>query len=296
MINSMRRCLVVSAALVVGLCATGLASAGGAGPNPNVSLRIAFEGSAVTTLHYTLSCEPVSGTLARAADACAAMAANPNMVLGEPEPPSESPRPLSAISCPAPNEVIEITGTFHGTAVDTTAADTCSAARTLSLWTPFLPSQRYLRETRVDSGVEAVQIGQTRASVRALLGAPTVRDSSADVYKNGSALQVHLAVPVEFVVSYDARHRVATLISNDLPAINGRWDVTRNPHPPSPLVHWRTVRCAGRRSFADHALARNRVTTIVWPSADHPTAIVTSEPFAACRLARATELAPLPIS
>jgi hypothetical protein len=295
MIIPMRRCFVVSAALFVSLFSTGLASAGGAGTTPNVSLRIAFTSRPLTTLHYTLACEPTSGTMARADAACAAIAVDPNMVLGEPERPSESPRPLKAISCPAPSEIVEITGTFHGTPVHTTSTDTCSAAPIVPLWTPFLPSRRYLRETRVDSGVEALQIGQTRASVRALLGPPTAHHRSADVYQTGAVLQVHLGVPVVLVVSYDAHHRVATLISNDLPAINGRWDVTRNPHPPSPLVDWRTARCAGRRSLADHPLAGHRVTTIVWPSADHPTVIVTSEPSAACRLARATEQAPLPL-
>jgi hypothetical protein len=295
MILAMRRGLIVLTCLALATAAASTAGANGTGSTPGVSLNLTFS-TRELPLHYTLNCEPTSGSLPGAARACAAIAANPEMVLGVPEPPVEGPRPLkAAFACPAPSETLEITGTFHGTPVHTTAGDTCFGGRTLALWTSFFPSPVYLREVRVDRGLQALQLGQTHASAAALLGPPTSHAGAASVYKTGTVLQVHAGVPVIFAVAYNTHHRVATLISNDLPSVDGRWDLTRNPHPPSPLTHWRTVSCAGRRSLADHPLRAHRATTIVWPSADHPTAIVTSEPFVACRLAAATEQAPLPL-
>jgi hypothetical protein len=299
-IASMRRAPIVVVALAVVALLAGTASGAASGSAPaGVALRLTLR-TRVLALHYTLRCEPTSGSLARAAQACGAIAANPNMVLGEPEPPHEGPVPLAApvrIACPAPDETLELSGSFHGSPVTTTAADTCFGGRTLSRWTPFLPTPVYLHEVRVDQGLEPLQLGQRQASAASLLGPPSTGVGAANVYRalGGGVLQVHAGVPIIFAVAYDAHHRVATLIANDLPPVDDRWDLTRNPHPPSPLTRWHRVTCAGRRSLADHELSENRATTIVWPSADHPTAIVTNEPRTACRLAAATEQAPLPL-
>lgn len=285
--SAMRRVTTGLVVLIVAVFATTSAS----GAKDGLALYITFSVRSRLPLHYTLGCEPAAfGTLANAAAACTAIAADPKMVRGEPPPPFE----VASTPCPPPFETLEIKGTFRGMPVDTRTDDSCSTYHLLTLWKPFLPTPAYLGELRVDQGLEALQLGQTHAAVSALLGAPTAHAGGAAIYKDGTAITFHVPVPFAVAVAYDTHGRIATLISDGLPQVDGRWDLTPKPTPPSPLTHWHHVICAGRHSLADHPLANHASTTIVWPAVDHATAIVTSEPVAACRLAKATEQAPLP--
>ena len=237
-------------------------------------------------LHYTLRCDPASGTLPRAEAACAAIARAPIMVHGEPpEPPGTAIR-----SCPPPRETIQVTGTYEGAPATAYGDDTCGAWHVLDDWQPFLPSAESLEVVRVNRGAGPLRLGEHRSTVRSLLGAPTKTISGADVYVNeGAALsvpansgQISGMIREMFAVGYGRHGNVTTIISN--------WLVNTGPERSSPLLsHPHRVHCAGRTSAASRALDAPGPTTILWPSAGYTTVIVTRASGAACRLARASE-------
>jgi hypothetical protein len=173
----------------------------------------------------------------------------------------------------------------------------CGGERVLQDWQPFLPSSEYLDEIRVDKGMGPLQLGERRASVRSLLGAPSETISGVDVYvSEGSsigavtpAVRVGGFVREMFAVGYGRHGGVATIISNWLAVTSGRWRTTASAPASWSLPHLRGVVCAGRRSLASRALNTRGPTTILWPSAGNSTVIVTSASTSACRLARATE-------
>jgi hypothetical protein len=273
--------VVTLAACVVAHGSDALAREAGR-PAPHVavatSLQIAYS-TPDFTLHYTLRCDPTSGTLARAAAACAAIAHDPIMVHGEPpQPPGMAVR-----SCPAPRETVEVAGTYNGAPAAADGADSCGGGKVLLDWQPYLPSAKTLHEVLPDRGVGPLRLGEPRAAVRALLGAPSKTISGADVYvKENRAIyavttsgKVAGFVHEMFAVGYGRPGTVTTIVANWLAA--------------GPLSHPRRVVCAGRHSLASHALDARGATTIRWPSGGNSTVIVTSASTAACHIARATE-------
>jgi uncharacterized Zn-binding protein involved in type VI secretion len=265
-----------------------VALAGQGNPNPPrtavaTSLHITYT-TRDFALHYTLRCDPASGTLAHPATACAAIAHHPIMVHGEPpQPPGTGVR-----SCPPPAETVDVTGTYDGAPAAAHGDSTCGGGSVLHDWQPFLPSRRYLDKVRVNKGAGPLELGEPRAIVRSLLGAPSKTNLGADIYvSETTAIEARTPsgrllgfVREMFAVGYDRHGDATTIISNWL-AATGRSAL--------PLPHPRSVVCAGRRSLASRAPNAPGPTTILWPSSGNSTVVVTSAATAACRLARATE-------
>jgi hypothetical protein len=283
---------VCAAALVLLLCAAPAGAMRSSARTPAVSLRLTYD-TREYRLAYSLTCEPTGGTLPRAASACAAVSRNPAMVLGEPPPP---PGPLPLMSCPAPSANLTVEGTFHANGVSTMSGNTCGGG-VFFAWMPFLPSEEQLHRLRPNRGLGPLALGESGQGAAALLGPPTTILAGASLYRLGTVEEggpTTTEVPLIFVVDYHAG-RVSTLISNDRADIAGRWSLTAHPPAGSPLRRWRTVTCGGRPSLASRPLQQDLATSLVWPSAVLPTAIVTDEPARACRLAVATEQAVRPL-
>lgn len=250
------------------------------------SLQITYDTRSFR-LHYTLRCDPPTGTLERAAAACAAIARHPIMVRGEP-PELGGP---AFRSCPLPRETVHVSGTYRGAPAAADGGAPCGGRNVLEDWQPFLPSVKFLDAVRADRGAGPLQLGEARASVRSVLGTPSASGSGADVYvTEGTAIdaqtpakQLRGLVREMLVVGYGGSGTVTTIISNWLAAS------ALSVPSASPLHHPRTVLCAGRSGMASRPLDAPGATTILWPSAGNATVIITSASRTACRLARATE-------
>jgi hypothetical protein len=248
-------------------------------PRPASTLSLAFN-TRTFKLHYRLSCQPPSGTLSRPRAACAAIARVPAMLF----PPAQTGGPRS---CPPPHWSLAVTGSYRGRRVDASFFSPCGEAAIGGLWLAYLPSPQQLERVDVDRGLGPLHLGEPAASARDLLGPPTERKGSLDVYHLGVVASVHEGVPVIFAVGYGHLRRVTSLIYNGFPTIYQE-SLALPPGKSSPVRRWPTVVCGGRPGRADHKLIAGRPTTIIWSSTDHPTAIVTSTPFAACAGAAAT--------
>ena len=282
---------VAAIALLAVSLAAAAAQAPAAGRHARGALIVEYRSRGFDlTLKYGLRCGPAAGTLPRPAAACAAIERNPAMVLGEPPKPGGEGIRL----CPAPQASVHVAGSYRGRPVSADFGEGgCSGP---DPWARFLPSRDQLHSVILDRGIGPLQLGQKRAYVRALLGPASEHRGGADVYRTGTDLQVHLGVPVIVALVYDRAQRLAAVIDNGDPSVD-KEDVYRFSFPPRSRLHaWPVVRCARRASRADHVLRGGRPTTIIWPSADHPTVIVTNEPAAGCRAAGATEQAPLPLA
>ena len=250
---------------------------------PAISLRLNYRQDNFL-LKYRLNCDPVSGTLPRAKAACAAIHREPDMVLGTPEAPG-----VGNIPCPHPHWFLTITGTYRGRRAQTTFPRACGEASNAGeLWLNYLPSFVHLQTLRVDRGLGPLRLGESAAFVSSLLGPPTERKGGLQVYNLHVVLQVHVGVPVIFAVGYGRSGHVNTLIYNGLPFIYGERQALP-PLPGSRVARWPTIICGGRPARADHHPAAGRAMTIIWPSVDHPTDIVTRAAAAACAGALATE-------
>jgi len=289
-----RRTLLAGAVLAIGLV---FAAAGGARglsrTRAAVSLRVTYAaGSGPTSLTYTVRCEPASGTIARPAAACAAIAREPGMIPGASAKPPASCSPAGAgVEVQPPRSFsVAVAGTYHGKSVE---QGVCFEERA---WLRFLPSQEALDRVRVDRGVGVVSLGQSESSVRALLGPPHERRQGLQIYRSGAVEQVTLGVPVIFAVGYGPTGRVSTVIDNSLDQRIGRERPTVTPSGRSSLHGWLRVDCGGHEVLADHRPIDGRATTIISPPvASIPTVIVSNAPAAACVAAARTAPAPLPL-
>jgi hypothetical protein len=275
--------LGVSAA--IGIVAAAAALALQHPPQPT-TLRIVYRFNEFPlALTYTLACRPPSGTLRHPRSACRSLERAPGMVFPPPPPPSTGPERVR--SCPLGSWFIEVSGQYRGRVVNAHFGSTCDPNAALGqLWRRYLPADEELRSVRLDHGIGPLELGQTSASVRALLGAPNGGSGSVWQYRTSAVLQFHEGAPVILDVVYGPDGRASSLIYNGSASIDR--ETLRLPPPPrSFAAHWPSVTCGGHEARGDHPLRTGRATTIVWASADHPSAIVTDDPRAACAVAAA---------
>jgi len=294
--------LVAYLAVVMAVAASAGAGGARAAPaghlaqaTPVTALEIVYSSNffGAARLHYRLTCNPAGGTLARAVAACAAIGREPWIIPGAAQPPHGVCESVRDGPVPSPSFSVTVKGEYRGSAVDPEA---CFDERS---WLRLLPSRGQLTKVLIDRGLGPLRLGQSEASVHALLGEPEKTRHGLQIYaESGSVQQVTGApgVPAIFAVGFDRAGRVDTLLDNSFRLRVRGESATTTPRAGSRLRSWRSYGCAGLHVLANRRPVRGRAATMILPLASLiPTAVVSSDPQSACAAAAATAPAPVPI-
>lgn len=245
---------------------------------PVASLQITYtDPMGFGPLTYGLRCSPPSGNAPDPKAICAAIASQPALVLSGPGQDH---------SCP-PTPSVGVHGTYGGKPLSV-AFSACLGGQgdLISRWLALLPGSATLDAVRLDRGLGPLTLGQSRATVQALLGPAKRVSAGIDVYESGVAEGFMKATPVLLGVGYDQAGRLQTLASNVIAlSLDGHEIASTAPRGnglAGLLKSWMHVRCGRHAALADHPVGDGVPTTIIESSPDHPTVVISTVARNAC--------------
>jgi hypothetical protein len=157
---------------------------------------------------------------------------------------------------------------------------------TVGRWLSLLPSSGTLDAVRLDRGLGPLTLGQSRSTVRGLLGSAPRVSGGLDVYRPGVAQGFRKTIPITLAVGYDQAGRVQTVVSNLIALTLGGHEIAptaaRGNGLADLLRSWTHIRCGGTAALADHPAVDDHPMTIIESSPDHPTVVISAAPPRAC--------------
>lgn len=245
---------------------------------PAVSVRVTYtDPLGFGPLSYRVGCAPPNGTVPDPKAICEAIAAQPELVRSGPGRDH---------SCP-PTPSVELRGTYRGKPIDV-AFSACLGGQgdLIGRWLSLLPSSGTLDAVRLDRGLGPLTLGQSRSTVRGLLGSAPRVSGGLDVYRPGVAQGFRKTIPITLAVGYDQAGRVQTVVSNLIALTLGGHEIAPTAARGNGLADllrpWTHIRCGGTAALADHPAVDDHPMTIIESSPDHPTVVISAAPPRAC--------------
>ena len=257
--------------------------------SPKAALQIEYL-TGFGELHYIVHCDPASGTLPDIQVACAEIARYPGMV---------RKGAYGSHDCPSGQPIIRVSDEYDRRPVNVSFSRCKYGDTYQGRWQHFLPTEKQENEVRIDRATGPFALGETQASVDALLARPPAETAGGlYVYQpwgfsascedtTGNAANSILAM------RYDSEGRLITVIDDQDWLTLGGDEVANlvascHGRQETELLSWSPVTCGGQEARADHPLSAGSTahhTTIVVEGArpgQSPLVIVTSDPSSAC--------------
>lgn len=231
--------------------------------------------------HYSLRCQPASGTLPHPGAACAAIAEEPQLALAGPGQDH---------SCPAGVPGIRVRGDYRGQSVDVGfSACTSRPGNLLERWLALLPATlQHQEHVRPDRGFGLFSLGERRTIVSGLLLHPWEQLGGLSVYRPELVERVSRGpIPTFLGVGYNRAGRAVSLLSDwDRLGLYGRPISLQTPVDQTELVRrlkgWSHVRCGGVSGLTDRPPSRHVARTVVWMHGKEATLGISAAGVAIC--------------